>query len=224
VVPSCTHASVEVPLVTIAMAPNYPDPVAGQAYGRDAVVRRLRDVGCEVAATGFTEVFAVGEFRALWLAQVLSVAGDQLARVALTMLVFDRTVSSLLAAVTFAATIVPTFVGGITFSGLADRWPRRRVMIACDLSRALLVALTALPGVPVAGLIGLLVLVSLISAPFTSARAALYPGILAGDRYVVGTAVTLITFQVALVLGFSVGRLTRFGSPFGSPPRPSRRE
>jgi predicted MFS family arabinose efflux permease len=153
----------------------------------------------------FAEVFAVGEFRALWIAQVLSVAGDQLARVALTLLVFDRTGSSLLAAVTFAASIVPTFVGGVTLSGLADRWPRRRVMIACDLSRALLVAIMALPGVPVAGLIGLLILVTLISAPFTSARAALYPDILAGDRYVVGTAVTLITFQVALVLGFSVG-------------------
>jgi predicted MFS family arabinose efflux permease len=153
----------------------------------------------------FAEVFAVGEFRALWLAQVLSVAGDQLARVALTLLVFDKTGSSLLAAVTFAASIVPTFVGGITLSGLADRWPRRRVMIACDLSRALLVAIMALPGVPLGGLIGLLILVTLISAPFTSARAALYPDILAGDRYVVGTAVTLITFQIALVLGFSVG-------------------
>ena len=36
----------------------------------------------------------MGEFRALWLAQILSVAGDQLARVALTLLVFDRTGSS----------------------------------------------------------------------------------------------------------------------------------
>src|SRR6266496_1976599 len=103
------------------------------------------------AQATFGEVFAVGEFRALWLAQVLSVAGDQLARVALTLLVFDRTGSPLLAAVTFAASVVPTFVGGITLSGLADRWPRRRVMIACDLSRALLVATMALPGMPVGG-------------------------------------------------------------------------
>lgn len=147
----------------------------------------------------------MGEFRALWLAQVLSVAGDQLARVALTLLVFDRTHSPLLAAVTFAASIMPTFIGGITLSGLADRWPRRRVMIACDLSRALLVVIMALPGVPLAALVGLLVLVTLISAPFTSARAALYPDILAADRYVVGTAITLTTYQIALVLGFAVG-------------------
>src|SRR5215469_388672 len=49
VVPGCTHASVEVPAITITMAADYPDRVAGLAYGRDAVVRRLRDVGCEVA-------------------------------------------------------------------------------------------------------------------------------------------------------------------------------
>jgi len=133
------------------------------------------------------------------------VAGDQLVRVALTLLVFDRTGSSLLAAVTFAASIVPTFVGGITLSGLADRWPRRRVMIGCDLGRALLVAIMALPGVPIAGLVGLLVLVTLINAPFTSARAALYPDILAGDRYVVGTAITITTLQIAQALGFVVG-------------------
>jgi predicted MFS family arabinose efflux permease len=153
----------------------------------------------------FGEVFAVGEFRALWLAQVLSVAGDQLARVALTLLVFARTGSSLLAAVTFAASLVPTFIGGITLSGLADRLPRRTVMIVCDLSRALLVAVMALPGLPIAALVGLLVLVTLISAPFTSARAALYPDILAADRYVVGTAITLTTYQFAQVLGFAVG-------------------
>jgi MFS family permease len=153
----------------------------------------------------FGEVFALGEFRALWLAQVLSVAGDQLARVALTLLVFDRTHSPLLAAVTFAASVVPTFVGGVTLAGLADRLPRRQVMIICDLGRAALVAVMALPGMPIAVLVGLLCLVTMISAPFNSARAALYPDILTGDRYVVGTAITLTTIQFAQVLGFAVG-------------------
>ena len=80
---------------------------------------------------------------------MLSVAGDQLARVAITLLVFQRTGSALLAAITFAASIVPTFVGGVTLSGLADRLPRRQVMIACDLARVVLVAVMAIPGMPV---------------------------------------------------------------------------
>ncbi len=155
--------------------------------------------------TVFRDVFAIAEFRALWLAQILSVAGDQLARVALTVLVYDRTTSALLAAVTYAASFVPTFVGGVTLGSLADRLPRRAVMIACDLIRAGLVLIMAIPGVPVAALVVLLCAVTLVGAPFTSARAAVYPDVLPGDRYVLGTAVTLTTNQLAQVIGFAVG-------------------
>jgi MFS family permease len=153
----------------------------------------------------YREVFGVAEFRALWLAQLLSVAGDQLAKVALTILVYDRTHSSLLAAVTFAASFVPTFLGGVVLSGFADRLPRRAVMIACDVLRALLVAVMAVPGVPLAALVVLLFVVTMFGTPFTSARAAIFPDVLAGDRYVIGTAVTLTTFQLAQVVGFAVG-------------------
>jgi phenylalanyl-tRNA synthetase beta chain len=48
-VPGCTHAQVEVPQVSITMTVDYPDKVAGTVYGRDAVLRRLHDVGCDVA-------------------------------------------------------------------------------------------------------------------------------------------------------------------------------
>jgi phenylalanyl-tRNA synthetase beta chain len=54
VVPGCTHASVEVPPVVISMAADYPDRVAGVVYGRDTVVRRLREVGCAVRETRTT--------------------------------------------------------------------------------------------------------------------------------------------------------------------------
>jgi MFS family permease len=150
-------------------------------------------------------VFAVAEFRALWMAQLLSVVGDQLARVALTVLVYDRTRSALLAAITFAVSIVPTFIGGMTLAWLADRYPRRRVMIACDIARGAIVLVMAIPGLPLAALVSLLFLVTLIEAPFTAARAAVFPDVLSGDRYVMGTAVTLTTYQFAQVLGFAVG-------------------
>ena len=159
----------------------------------------------EAGRADFRDVFAVPEFRALWLAQVLSVAGDQLARVALTVLVYDRTHSAALAALTFVMGMLPTFVGGALLSGLGDRLPRRAVMIACDLGRAALLVIMTLPGVPLAGLVVLLFLVTAGNAPFTSARAAIYPEILPGDRYLVGTAVTLTTSQFAQVIGFAAG-------------------
>jgi predicted MFS family arabinose efflux permease len=159
----------------------------------------------QTARATFGDVFAVGEFRALWLAQLLSVFGDQLARVALTILVYDRTHSSLLAAITFVMSIVPVFVGGVTLAWLADRYPRRRVMIVCDLIRCGLVLVMALSGASLAVLIVLLFVVTLVGAPFTSARAAVYPDVLVGDKYVMGTAVTLTTNQFAQVIGFAAG-------------------
>ena len=65
----------------------------------------------------FGEVFAITEFRALWLAQVLSVAGDQLARVALTLLVYERTHSPLLAANVTAASSCPAWPTGCHGAG-----------------------------------------------------------------------------------------------------------
>jgi MFS family permease len=167
--------------------------------------RKVTVADGEARRASFRDVFAVPQFRALWLAQLLSVAGDQLARVALTLLVYERTHSAVLAAITFVMGMLPVFVGGALLSGLGDRLPRRAVMIGCDLARAALVAIMVIPGVPLAVLVVLLFAVTSGNAPFTSARAAIYPDILAGDRYLVGTAVTLTTSQFAQVIGFAAG-------------------
>jgi MFS family permease len=154
---------------------------------------------------GFRDVFGVAEFRALWAGQLLSVAGDQLAKVALTVLVYERTGSAVLAALTFAVSFVPNFLGGIFLSGFADRLPRRAVMITCDLVRTVLAGLMAVPGMPLPVLVALLFAITTIGSPFTAARAAIYPDILAGARYATGTAVTLTTNQLAQVIGFAAG-------------------
>lgn len=159
------------------------------------------------AGATFRDVFGLAEFRALWLAQVLSVTGDQLARVALTVLVYGRSGSALLAAVAFAASVVPGFIGGLTLSGLADRLPRRRVMIGADLASGVLVAAMVVPGAPLPVLIMLLFAATLAGSLFLAARAATYPDILDGGRYPLGTAVTMTTLRFAEVAGFAAGGL-----------------
>ena len=153
----------------------------------------------------YRDVFAVGEFRAIWLAQSLSFIGDQLAQVALAVLVYDTTGSALLTAVVYALTYLPPIVGGPILSVLADLLPRRRVMIACDLTRALLVALMSLQMMPFVGLCVLLFFAVLLGAPFTAARAAVLPEVLPGDTYVVGSGVINITHQATQMLGFLAG-------------------
>ncbi|MGB9376306.1 MAG: MFS transporter, partial [Mycobacteriales bacterium] len=155
----------------------------------------------------FRDAFAVAEFRSLFAAQVLSVVGDQFARVALTVLVFQRTRSAGLAALTYAMTFLPDLVAGPLLSGLADRLPRRRLMVMCDLARAVLVALMAVGGTPLWVLFVLLVTAQLLNAPFSAARAAMLAVILPDDRYVVGSAISNITSQMAQLAGFAAGGL-----------------
>ncbi len=51
-VPGCSFASVESEAVTISMAADYPEQVAGVVYGLDTVLARLREVGCTIAQAG----------------------------------------------------------------------------------------------------------------------------------------------------------------------------
>ena len=153
----------------------------------------------------FREVFAVREFRAVWFSQVLSVAGDRLALVALTLLVFDRTGSPLLAGLVYASGYLPWVVGGLFLSELADRYPRRTVMVVCDAVRAVLVAIMVVPHVPVWALVALLFVATMFAPPFDSARAAITADILSGERYVLGTAITQTTFLAGQAIGAVAG-------------------
>ena len=108
----------------------------------------------------YRSVFAVSEFRALWFSYVLSAGGDRLALVAMTLLVYARSKSPFLAAITFASGFVPYLLGGLFLSGLADRLPRRTVMVACDAARALLVGAMLVPHLKLGVLIALLYIVT----------------------------------------------------------------
>lgn len=171
----------------------------------DSRRRSTRARHARVPQATFGRVFADGEFRAVWLAHLASITGDQFARVALTVLVFQRTGSPLLTAVTYAASYLPWLVGGLTLSGLADRYPRRTVMVVADLVRMVLVAGMALPAVPLWAKVLLLLFVTTANAPFQGARSALYADILPDQRYPVGVAAAGITRQVGTVAGFVAG-------------------
>jgi MFS family permease len=152
-------------------------------------------------------LFAVGEFRALWVAQTISLLGDQLARVAVAWLVFDRTRSALLTAVVYALTFLPWVLGGPLLGGLADRFPRRTVMVVCSLLSTVLVGLLAVPGMPTVALCGLLFVIVLLESPFLAARSALLIDVLPDDRYVLASALGNMTGQAVQVLGFAAGGL-----------------
>jgi predicted MFS family arabinose efflux permease len=89
----------------------------------------------EKAATGRLAALREREFRLLFLAMSASFFGDQLVPLALSFAVLEIDGSVQALALVLGAAWVPT-VGFLLFGGvLADRFPRRRVMIAADLAR-----------------------------------------------------------------------------------------
>jgi diguanylate cyclase (GGDEF)-like protein len=180
-------------------------PRGHHGIGVGVIVRRFGGIMINKDGVGFAAVLRVREFRFLWAAELFSVVGDQLARVALALLVFAQTSSASLTALTYALTFVPSVLGGVLLSGLADRFPRRRVLVVTDLVRAGLAGAMAVPGMPLPVLWGLVGVLSMAAAPFKAAQLAILPQVLDREVYRTGLSLRQVTAQAAQLLGFGAG-------------------
>ena len=157
-------------------------------------------------APGFSAVLAVPEFRALWFAEAQSVFGDQLAKVALTILVYDRSGSALLAATVYALTFLSALAGGLGLSQLADRFPRRGLMVSCTLAQAVVVGLMAIPGMPLALLCAMVFSIGLIQSPAAAAQNAVTREVFTDDElYLRSQDLRGITTNTLMLLGLAGG-------------------
>lgn len=188
---------------------------------------------------------AAREWRVVMGAEIVSVIGDQLSRVGLSLIVFDRTGSTALTGLTYALTLLPDLMAGPLLAPVADRFPRRDVMVTCALLQALLVTVMLLPGVPFAVLAAAVAGVAVCQAPAKAAQNPLLREIL-GDAQIVGQGrVTIIqqAGQLASLAGAAtlvatigpvaalaadaasfavVGVLLRLGVQHRPAPRPNR--
>lgn len=162
----------------------------------------------EQGRAGFSVPLRVREFRSLWIAELVSIAGDQVARVALSLVVFAQTSSAVLTALTYGLTFVPSVLGGFLLSGLADRFPRRTVIVIADIVRAVLASLMAIPTMSLPALWVCVGLLSVVAGPFKAAHMSLIPQILErDDEYAAGVALRQFTTQAAQLAGFAGGGL-----------------
>lgn len=146
------------------------------------------------------------EFRGLVVAAIASEWGDNIARVALASLVLARTDSAFLAVLAFVVSFVPAAFGSALLGSIADRAPRKVVLIGCDLARAAVIgvlALFAVDGTPVWVLLALLLGAETFTAPFDAAHRAVLPDVLTDSREcLVGAGLLRILYQVNQVGGF----------------------
>lgn len=146
----------------------------------------------------------VRAFRRLWLADVISLLGDWAGRLALTVIVLERTGSPAWAAGVTAVSLAG-FVGvGQVLATLADRRGRIAVMLGADLARAGLFALMLLD-LPVGAMLSLAFLAGLATPPFEAARSAAIPDLVPGPGYGDALALSGISVQASVVVGNALG-------------------
>ena len=144
-------------------------------------------------------------FRLLWLGQVLSDFGDGMNNLAILVLIQRLTGSTAALATLAVLAALPRILIGPVAGVYVDRWPRRRVMIASDLLRGVLVLLYILVQRP--GQVWILYLVGFLQASvstfFTPARMALLPSLLREDELLSANSLSQMTQVLMNLLGMA---------------------
>jgi MFS family permease len=143
-------------------------------------------------------------FRALWVSQVASEVGDWAGRVALAVLVFQRTDSAVLTGAVTTVSLAPYVGIGQAATAFVSRFPRRRVLVACDVARAgAFFAMAFDP--PIAALFALAAVAGLMTPPFEAVRSAMLPNTVDDESYGNAVALANVTAEAALLGGYLIG-------------------
>lgn len=148
-------------------------------------------------------------FRLLWGGQIVSQLGDWFSTITVQALLLSYTGSATSLAWFMVASLLPSFLLAPMAGVVVDRLPRRTVMIAADVARAvialgLLLARDASTAwIAYACVAGM----SAFSALFEPARTAITPNIVREDELVTANALSAVTWSIMLTSGALVGGL-----------------
>jgi MFS family permease len=156
---------------------------------------------------GFAQPLRGPSFRRVWISAFLSGLGDWAARLALAILVLDRTHSASLSALVVAVSFLPWLGPGQVLATRLGHLHRIRVMVGADLVRAALFAVLLVP-MPTWGLLALVLVASTATPPFETARSALTVDLVPPEHYGSALALLDLTDQSAIVIGYLVGGLS----------------
>ena len=145
------------------------------------------------------------DFGLLWLAGLISIAGDMALLIALPLHVYRLTGSALSVATSLAMTFAPGVVIGSVAGVFVDRWDRKRTMIVADAARAVVL----LPVLVAPDRVGLLYAVAAVQGTiglfFGPAEDALLPKLVGEERLVTANALNALNNNLGFLIGPAVG-------------------
>ncbi len=150
------------------------------------------------------------KYRSLWLAQVISLTGDWFNTIASVIIINRYAASGLAVGGLFIARALPPFLLGPVAGVVADRFDRRKILIASDLLRAAIVLCFLLVDRQerLWLLYALTVLQFSVSTFFEPARAALTPALVETDELLNANTLASVTWSAMLTFGGAIGGLT----------------
>ncbi|MCX7792187.1 MAG: MFS transporter [Chloroflexaceae bacterium] len=157
---------------------------------------------------GYLQVLRTNRnYRRLWYGQVVSQIGDWLDSVALFTLTLNLTGSGQAVGLLFLAEFLPGAAVGPFAGVIVDRLPRKLVLIASDVGRAMTVLLLLLVRGPEDLWLLYLAVVAKVSltAFFEPARSAILPGLCSREELVAANAISGATWSAMLALGAALG-------------------
>ena len=152
------------------------------------------------AEYSYGDLARIPAFRRLWLGDIASQAADRMAFVAITILAYGESSSSVHVSLIIGAYFLPAIFVSIPGGVLADRYARRTVMVAAEGVRVLIVLLMALLGTGYL-LIGMVLAFSSLTYLFYPSRQACIPCLVPEGALMPANA----AISSNLILGFAVG-------------------
>jgi predicted MFS family arabinose efflux permease len=153
----------------------------------------------------FRQVLAEPIFRVLFFFRAVAIGADTLRTVALSVLVFARTGSAFLGALTFGIAFLPQVVGGVVIGALPDLVRPRQLIVIGYLLEAAGAATLALAGLPVWASLLLVAAIGCFLPVFNGTAGRLTADTLSGDAYVLGRSLFQLAASAAQVVGLAAG-------------------
>ncbi|MBI5242124.1 MAG: MFS transporter [Elusimicrobia bacterium] len=146
------------------------------------------------------------DFLLLWSGQAVSGLGTWISFVGLNLYVYEVFGSGKILGAFMVARMLPALFFGPIGGFLADRYPRRTLLIVCDALRAVLI-LGFLFAQSLASFFALGLVLSAIDKVFLAAQGALLPGLVSKEDLMPANSATKMTHSVITVLGPAAGGL-----------------
>lgn len=175
--------------------------VSRTGYGKLASVKVASDAG-----SGFGPLLANRSFMWMWIGQCFSQVADKLVFILLVELVSELTPSARVMSLALALHTAPNVLLGALAGVWVDRRDKRRVMMASNLLRAILVvALGFLGQTHVAVAMALAFLIASAAQPFIPAEAAAMPLVVPREHLMQANSIFTTTLVGSIVVGFTLG-------------------